>query len=213
VFWLEQGTGLGRTNHDRGTGATAGHAELGFLLGAREAADEMLRWVQAHTDQSGSGSGPYVNVVRLDGSLDTNLWSYNQGVMVGARLARYRLTGDSTDLRLAEAIARQTLRTFGDFSNHPPSFNAMCFASLLSLTGLSNDDGLPADVRRAAETYADWTWDTATGARDPATNLFCFDDGGRPALGQQAARLQDQGALVQLYALLAWLPRDYVKLT
>ncbi|HEV7664627.1 MAG TPA: glycosyl hydrolase [Chloroflexota bacterium] len=212
VFWVEQGVGYGRDNHDRGTGATAGNAELGYLLGTREASDEMLGWVQRSVDASGVGSGPFFNVVRLDGTVDTNVWSYNQGVMLGTHLARYRLTSEAADLRLAEEIARQTLRTFGDFRQHPPSFNAMCFQSFLHLSSITSDDGLRAAMRGAADRFADWAWATETGARDPQTNLFFFDDAGRPALGKQAARLQDQGALVQLYALLAWDPDDYVKL-
>jgi hypothetical protein len=46
-----------------------------------------------------------------------------------------------------------------------------------------------------------------------ATNLFYFTDAGQPALGSQPARLQDQGAMVQLYALLAWNASDYASLT
>jgi hypothetical protein len=67
-------------------------------------------------------------------------------------------------------------------------------------------------MREAMRTYADWTWDPAHGVRDAATNLFYFTDAGRPALGQQPARLQDQGAMLQLYALLAWDPADFHRL-
>jgi hypothetical protein len=106
VFWVKQGVGYGLTNHDRGTGATAGYAELGFhlhlitglamydgdgtvaasptLLGA----NNMLNWVATYVDSTRSGSGLYWNVVRRDGSIDTNLWSYNQGVMIGANVLR-----------------------------------------------------------------------------------------------------------------------------
>ncbi|MBV9578247.1 MAG: hypothetical protein JO057_06635, partial [Chloroflexi bacterium] len=77
VFWVQQRTGAGLTNHDRGTGATAGYAELGFLLheltgdasfdgdgdpAARPpalGATNMVNWVARHVDSSGSGSGPF----------------------------------------------------------------------------------------------------------------------------------------------------------
>jgi hypothetical protein len=231
VFWVQQRTGAGLTNHDRGTGATAGYAELGFHLheltgnagfdgdGEAEArprvlgATNMVNWVHRHVDRSGSGEGPFWNVARPDGSIDTNLWSYNQGVMIGARVLQYRLTRDTAFLTLAETIARQTLATFGDFTNHPPSFNVMCFQNMLMLCAESTDTQLTTQMHDVMERYADWTWDPATGARDPSTNLFYFTDGGRPARGRQPARVQDQGALVQLYALLEWAPADYVKLT
>jgi hypothetical protein len=231
VFWVQQRTGAGLSNHDRGTGATAGYAELGLHLHeltgnaafdgdgeptARSRAIgawNMVNWVAGYVDRSGNGEGPFWNVARPDGSIDTNLWSYNQGVMLGARLLQYRVSQDTAFLDLAERIAHQTLQTFGDFSLHPPSFNVMCFQNMLMLCAESRDAELTASMRRAMEHYADWTWDPATGARDPSTDLFYFTDGGRPALGRQPARLQDQGAMLQLYALLEWAPDDYAKLT
>ncbi len=231
VFWVQQRTGAGLTNHDRGTGATAGYAELAFHLheltgsGAFDGdgdpiarphalgALNMANWVARYVDRSERGEGPFWNVARPDGSIDTNLWSYNQGVMLGARMLQYRVSGDATCLDLAERIARQTLATFGDFRMHPPSFNVMCFQNMLLLCAESHDDDLQASMRQAMERYADWAWAPATGARDPSTDLFYFADGGQPAYGRQAARLQDQGAMVQLYALLAWSPDDYPKLT
>ena len=66
---------------------------------------------------------------------------------------------------------------------------------------------------QAMQAYADWCWDPVTGARDVRTDLFSFTDAGRPAVGRRPATLQDQGALTQLYALLAWNPADYAKLT
>jgi len=220
VFWVQQGIGFGRTNHDRGTGATAGGAELGLhlaeLTGSRAyepVALTMLNWVHEQLDSSGTGYGPFWNVVRRDGSIDTNLWSYNQGVMIGAHVVRHRLTGSASDLHLADGIARQTLNTFGNFIGHPPSFNAMCFQNMLMLHAATSDQTLQADILQAMQRYADWTWDPLTGARDPTTNLFSFTDAGQPAHGYEPAKLQDQGAMVQLYALLAWNAGDYAKLT
>jgi hypothetical protein len=231
VFWVQQRSGAGLTNHDRGTGATAGYAELAWHL--HELTDNpafdgdgepiarprtigalnMANWVARYVDRSEQGEGPFWNVARPDGSIDTNLWSYNQGVMLGARVLQYRVTGDATFLDLAERIARQTLATFGGFRLHPPSFNVMCFQNMLMLHAESRDEALRSSLRHAMERYAEWTWDASTGARDSSTNLFYFTDDGRPARGHQPARLQDQGAMVQLYALLEWSPDDYAKLT
>jgi hypothetical protein len=63
------------------------------------------------------------------------------------------------------------------------------------------------------QSYADWAWNN-TSARNPRTNLFYFNDAGQPAGGTgQAAQLRDQGAMTQLYALLAWTSSNYGKLT
>ena len=230
VFWVQQGLGYGLSNHDRGAGASAGSAEVAFHLheltgsaaydgdgqvtsapGSVGGAN-MVNWVSKYLDSSGTGSGPFLNVARRDGSIDTNLWSYNEGVMIGARVLQYRLTGQSAMLQLAEAIARQALSTFGDFTGQPPSFNVMCFQNMLMLYAVSADATLKANMLEAMQRYAEWTWNPRTGARD-ASNLFHFTDGGQPAPASEPARLQDQGAMVQLYALLAWDPSDYSKLT
>jgi hypothetical protein len=219
LFWVQQGVGFGLRNHDRGGGATAGAAELGLLLheltGSRAYDDgvNMLNWVQSVLDSSGSGVGPFLNAVRADGSVDTNLWSYNQGVMIGARVLQHRLSGDVAALQLAEGIARQALDTFGDFTRQPPSFNAMCMQNMLMLCSVTADAQLRARLLQVMRDYADWTWDPANGARDEQTNLFYFADDGRPNRNNQPARLQDQGALLQLYALLAWNEADYRHLT
>jgi glycosyl hydrolase family 76 len=219
LYWVEQGRGFGLHNHDRGAGATAGAASLGFhlqdLSGSvqySEEAVQMLEWVRSEMDSAGTGVGPFYNAVREDGSVDTNLWSYNQGVVIGAYVMRYRVSGDLQFLRLAEAIARQTLATFGDFTHQPPSFNAMCFQNLLMLHALTRDAELQSKILQRMTAYADWTWDPSTGARDPDTDLFYFTDAGRPNAGRQPARLQDQGAMLQLYALLAWNTADYTHL-
>jgi hypothetical protein len=63
------------------------------------------------------------------------------------------------------------------------------------------------------QSYGDWAWNNPS-ARDPSTNLFYFNDAGQPTFGTgQAAQLRDQGAMCQLYALLAWNSTDYGKLT
>jgi hypothetical protein len=232
VFWVQQGKGEGRRNHDRGAGLNAGFARLGLLLheltgsaaydgdGVVEAnpnavgAVNMVGWVGKYLDSGRNGSGPFWNVIRRDGSTDTNVWSYVQGEMVGARALQYRLTGDGRYLQQAEAIARQTLETFGTFVSQPPSFNVMCFQGLLMLAGLTADAGLRTSMLRTIGDYADWVWDPANGAHDDTTDLFHFSSSGRPSRATGApAYLQDQGAMVQLYALLAWPAEAYTRLT
>jgi hypothetical protein len=218
VFWVQQGVGYGVSNHDRGTGTTAGNAMLGFHLaelGASHPTDQarqMIAWVERYLSSTPDGAGPYWNALDDNGTVDTNLWSYNQGVVIAARVLEYRLTHDPLLLQKAETVARHTLATFGDFRNHPPAFNAMCFQEMLLLSSVTEDNDLKTRMRSALLGYADWTWDPATGARDPETDLFRFRDSGRPLDASQPAKLQDQGAIVHLYALLAWSPADYSKL-
>jgi hypothetical protein len=231
VFWVQQGIGSGLSQHDRGAGASAGNAELGFHLHELTrstaydgdgrviatphavGAANMVGWVIMYLDSSRTGTGPFWNLVRLDGTIDTNIWSYNQGVMIGARLLQYRLGGNPSDLRLAEAIARQTLQTFGDFTGQPPSFNAMCFQNMLALCAASSNTTLKATMLQVMQQYADWSWNAATGARDDTSNLLSFNDAGQPARGTLPAKLQDQAAMTQLYAVLAWNAADYSRLT
>jgi Glycosyl hydrolase family 76 len=217
VFWVQQGLSLGRTNHDRGAGLNAGYARLGFLLhelSGSSAPDrdavKMVNWVNAHLESNGL----YSNAIRRDGSIDTNLWTYVQGEMIGARALQYRLTHENRYLDQAEHIARETLSRFGTFSGQPPSFNAMCFQALLLLSTLTRDAVLQASMLQTIQAYADWAWSLDNRARDATTNLFHFTSAGSPArAGGQPAQLQDQAALVQVYSLLAWNTEDYSRLT
>jgi len=230
MFWVHQGVGYGLTNHDRGTGATAGNAELGYHLrlltgstsyagdGAVSAspgalgASNMGNWVDACVDSTRSGSGLYWNAVRSDGSIDTNLWSYNQGVMIGVNVLRYQLTADRAYLGRAADIATKALSAYGSFEEQPPSFNAMLFQNMLMLYPYASTS-LRSSILHSMRSYAERAW-TNPSARDRQSNLFYFNDAGEPVAGTgQAAQLRDQGAMTQLYALLAWSPADYGKLT
>lgn len=229
IFWVDQAAGFGLTNHDRGTGATAGSAELGYHLQlltgstsfdgdaavsaspASLGATNMADWVQAYVGGTGIGSGLYWNAVRADGSIDTNLWSYNQGVMIGANVLRHQLTGHSSHLTDAATTAGAALSAYADFGEQPPAFNAMLFQNLLMLYPYASAS-LQSSMLLSMQAYADWAWSNPS-ARDPRTNLFHFDDVGRPIGSRQPAQLRDQGAMTQVYALLAWSPTDYPKLT
>jgi hypothetical protein len=230
VYWVNQGVGYGLTNHDRGTGATAGNAELGYhlhLLTGSAAYDgdgtvsssppslgasNMVNWVQSHVDSTQSGSGLYWNVVRSDGSIDTNLWSYNQGVMIGANVLQYQLTNNSAYLSQAIATANKALSTYGNFQGQPPSFNVMLFQNMLMLYPYATSS-VQSSMLVTMQSYADWAWNNPL-ARNTRTNLFYFNDAGQPIGGTNApAQLRDQGAMTQLYALLAWPASNYGKLT
>jgi glycosyl hydrolase family 76 len=230
IFWVQQGSGFGLTNHDRGTGATAGVAELGFhlhlLTGSSTydgdgtvaaspqslGASNMMNWVNTYVDSSRTGAGLFWNVVRVDGSIDTNLWSYNQGVMIGANVLRYQVSGTSTYLTEAVAIANKALGFYGNFQGQPPSFNVMLFQNLLMLFPYASAT-LQNAITQTIQSYADWAWNNSA-ARNSRTNVFYFNDAGQPVGGTgQTAQLRDQGAMTQLYALLAWNSSAYGNLT
>jgi Glycosyl hydrolase family 76 len=212
VFWVEQGRGIGRRNHDRNTVSTAPNAQLALHLselgaGAAEpvAPQEMYAWVNGALDASTDepGTGLFWDKIRGDGSIDRTLWSYNQGNMIGLNvlLARAGDEAGGAFLPRAEAIARKALRHYQSaYADQPAAFNAILFRNLLQLHAATADGALRAEILAALRGYADQAW---TDHRDDED---CFRFGGQPP------SLLDQSAIVQVLALLAWDPGEYVKL-
>jgi rhamnogalacturonyl hydrolase YesR len=124
-----------------------------------------------------------------DGGVDTTVWSYNQGSVIGALVLLAQETGDPTAIAQAEGIADRTLATFAGrwLTAEPPEFSAIFFRNLLALAAVDHR----ADYVAAAQAFADVVW---TQNRDPRTGLVSF---GGPT------RLLDQAAIVQVYADLA----------
>jgi hypothetical protein len=217
VFWVEQGHGVGKRNHDRNTVSNAPNAELGLHLAELEGAaftppgpigaEDMYEWVLATLDASrGSeeaGTGLFWDKIRGDNTIDKLLWTYNQGSMVGTNVLLARRGGESAALYLerAEAIARKALRHYSmaELERQPPSFHAILYRNLLLLHAATGDADLRAEIIGAVRRYADWAWDER---RDEADRFHVSDQDG----------LLDQSAMVQLLALLAWDPADFGKL-
>jgi Glycosyl hydrolase family 76 len=219
VFWVEQGRGAGRRNHDRNTVSNAPNAQLGLHLAELtgrspvvpwpNAAPDMYEWVNAALDAGAvvgePAAGLFWDKRRGDGSLDRTLWSYNQGSMVGANAQRGRGAG-ATDRDLyigrAEAIARKALRHYAGAGlvAQPPAFNAIFFRNLLLLHDVTSDEALRAETLAAMRGYADHAWAQLRDRQDG------FHVSGRPVT------LLDQSGMVQVLALLAWDPADYAKL-
>ena len=203
VFWVEQGRGTGRGNHDRNTVSTAPNAQVGLHLGELAGAvpsgpagpEEMHGWVERTL---ATGTGLYWDKIRGDGSIDRAEWSYNQGNMIGLKVLLARARGDRGYVAQAEAIARAALvRYAGAYEQQPAAFNAILFRNLLQLHAASQDDHLRGDVLAALRAYADQVWGAE---RD---NHGCVRlNGGR-------ATLLDQSAVVSVHALLAWDAEDY----
>ncbi len=217
VFWVEQGRGVGKKNHDRNTVSNAPNAELGLHLAelggvgvqapGAIGAEDMYEWVLAALDTSRDSDTPATGLfwdkIRADNTIDKMLWSYNQGSMVGLNVLLARRGGDSAPAYLprAEAIARKALHHYaGDaLERHVPSFNAIFFRNLLLLHAATGDAALRSEIVGAMRGYADWAWRER---RDGSDRFHMSDQDG----------LLDQSAMVQVLALLAWEPGDYGKL-
>jgi hypothetical protein len=194
-------------NRDRGTGANAGHAELGVQLAelsgddglvgsATSGAIRLYEWVTTHLRDPQDGL--YWDKFLGDGRLDQTKWSYNQAVMLGASALLYRRTGEERYRRRGVEIADAVLEHM-DLKHQPASFNCMLCRNLLLLADVTTNTAYP----RAMEEYVEWAW---TAVRDPRTTLFPFDGTNKPVT------LLDQAAMVQINALLAWDPADWAKL-
>ena len=220
VFWVEQTRGTGLTNHDRNTVSNAPNAQLGLHLAELSVGDtqrygrahDMYAWVNVTLDagrrEGAPGTGLFYDKVRGDATIDTTLWSYNQGNMIGANVllarggARAEGSGPAprgeTYLARAEAIAAKALRHYdGGYLHQPAAFNAILFRNLLQLHAVTADAALQEHIRRAMSAYAETAWTCHRDRHD----RFRFGRGGLTLL--------DQSAMVQVYALLAWHPDDY----
>lgn len=217
VFWVEQGRGTGRTNHDRNTVSNAPNAELGLHVAELKGAPldaggaigppDMYQWVLNALDASrGSdapGTGLFWDKVRGDGTIDRAFWSYNQGSMVGLNvlLARAVAAERPEYLRRAEAIAGKALGHYaGGYERQPAAFNAIFFRNLLLLHAASDDGELRRQVLDALRGYVDRAWEEWRDRED----RFQLPNGG--------STLLNQSAMVQLLALLAWDPEQYGRL-
>jgi Glycosyl hydrolase family 76 len=218
VFWVQQGIGVGRSDHARNTVSTAPSAQLGFhlheLTGSasfdgqhgRVGARDMYEWVNRALDESEGTTAPctglYFDKIRdLSGNIDGTRWTYNQGAMIGANVLLHRLCGgaDTKYIDRAEAIARKSLAYFeGAYFRQPEPFNAIFFRNLLLLHAASGDAALRRSIVQTISAYADEAWET----RREENDLF---PKGAPMLVKHAA-------MIQIFAVLAWDPAQYGKL-
>ena len=193
VFWTTE-----RGNRDRNTVTTATGALLGLELYSRTHDQTQLSWARRMLAWVSTcmlaPDGLLWDHLELDGTRDETHWSYNQGTAIGANVLLYRLTGDETALERAEALADASLAYFdrNPGGMEPPFFLAIWFRNLLALESVDGD----ARYRQALQQYADAVWDRQ---REQSTGLFHFH-------GSRSAKLLEQAAMVQIYALLAVPP-------
>jgi hypothetical protein len=185
VFW-EDVAGSQRNTTANGAGAALA-LELNRLTGNTADlawAKSTYQWVVTCL---GTARGLYNDHVNPNGSVNTAIWSYNQGVMVGAGVLLYQLTGNHTYLNQAQQTATAAVSYFGTGTalvNQGPAFNAIFFRNLFLLNTVAPNAAYSAEAQSFASTM--WAQRQAgTGLIDPQYGV----NGTAP--------------MVEIYALLA----------
>jgi Glycosyl hydrolase family 76 len=187
-------------NSDRNTITSAPAAELGVQLyrvtGNRQYLQFALQayeWVRACLLEPNGMYGDHVN---RRGLIEPRLWSYTQGVMIGAGTLLYQATGNSAYLYQARQTAAAALAYFTPerLGAENPFFPSIYFRNVLYLDSVTHD---PPGAR-LAQGYVDYAWQNLR----LSNNLFVA---GSPPSGQ----LLVQAAIVQIYALLSSAPSTY----
>lgn len=201
VFWTQADW-----SRDRNTVSNAPGAEVGLHLYLHTGEEYYLDWaLRMYEWVRGcllAPNGLYWDNIRLDGSIWEAQFSYNQGAMIGAGVLLYRATGERRYLEQAVDTARRALAYYAEddrYFTQPARFHAIFFANLLQLHAVRPD---PA-YRDAMQRYAE---QARARFLDRSTGLYRFT-------GDDPVLLLEQAAMVRIEGMLAWLPRDYAKLT
>jgi predicted alpha-1,6-mannanase (GH76 family) len=188
VFWEDV------AGSQRNATANAANAELGLELNriTRNASDlawatNMYQWAVSCL---GTSSGLYNDHVNANGTLNTTIWSYNQGVMVGAGVLLYQATGNNAYLSQAQQTAAAAVAYFGNGTtliNQGTAFNAIYFRNLLLLNQVAPNSAYASE----AQSFASYMWTQ----RQSGTGLF------NPQYG-----VNGTAPMVEIYSLLAGSP-------
>jgi len=158
------------------------HGEAGRL----ERAMAILGWVDGSLR---SPKGLYNDRIDPDGAVTSDLWAYNQGTMIGARVLCFEATDESAHLEQAVATANACATWLGDWptlERQPPPFLAIFLRNLL-LLGAHRDVG--SGIAQVAR-FADWAWEHE---RHESTGLFRTGE----------LRVNRTAGMASIYALLA----------
>jgi hypothetical protein len=167
VFW-EDASGSQRNATANGANSELG-LELDQLTGNKSDlswATRMYQWVRTCL---GTSTGLYNDHVNPGGSVNTTIWSYNQGVMVGAGVLLYKLTGTSSYLTQAQVTASAAVSYFGTGTtlvNQGPAFDAIYFRDLFFLNEVTPNSSYATE----AQSFASYMWSqrqASTGLIDP----------------------------------------------
>ena len=141
-------------------------------------------------------SNMYADHIGRRGVVEPHLYSYTQGVMIGAGTLLYQVTKDPAYLYEARQTAAAALAYFTPerLGAENPFFPSIYFRNLLYLDSVTHDPPGP----RIAQAYVDYSWLHLRLTND----LFVA---GSPPSGQ----LLVQAAIAQIYALLSSPPSTY----
>jgi hypothetical protein len=223
VYWVDLAT-----NHSRTTNSNAPNAEIALLLENFDSANAskydtgaqaMYGWANHYlynvntnpTDPNApnpnynsSYAALMFDSVTNSNTINKNFYTYNQGAMIAANVREYQKTGTSGYLSDAEAIANAALNhwTESDYiNNQNAAFNSIFFRGLLIL--YPYDASLQSKILQTIQTFADDAWNNYRSSQ----GLFSF-----PTSQGTGDQLLDQGAMLDIFAMLAWNPSDYGKL-
>jgi hypothetical protein len=181
-------------NTQRNTVTTAPAAELALQLYKLthdaqylQFAEMAYNWVRGCLLEP---NGMYADHIGPKGAVESMLWSYNQGTMIGAGTMLFQATGNSGYLYQARQTAAAALTYFSGerLGSENPFFPTVYFRNLLYLDSITHEPPGPL----IAQAYVNYAWEHLR----LSDNVFVF---GSPA----SAQLLYQAAIVQIYALLS----------
>jgi hypothetical protein len=194
VFWEDV------AGSPRNTVSNGPNAEVGLLLYKVTRQAWYLRWATAMYDWTRSclenSDGMYNDHINPDGTINTALWSYNQGTMIGAGALLYQITRNQAYLQQAEQTAAASVSYYGSgdtLYSQPDVFNAIMFRNLFYLAQITGTQV----YRQMAASYAQTAW---TQDRQPDGLISDPDPAGGEAPVNQTA------PMAEIYALLAGAP-------
>jgi len=187
VFWEDV------AGSQRNTTANAANAEVGLELYqlTNDATDlywatQMYQWVNTCLASPG---GLYYDHVNSSGSVNTTIWSYNQGTMIGAGVVLYQITGNAKYLTAAQQTAAAAESYFGTgatLDSQGPAFNGIYFRNLFVLGQIAPNSAYGTE----AQTYATYMW-----TQRNASGLFLQNG--------QTNGVNGTAPMVEIYSLLA----------
>ncbi|HLH57571.1 MAG TPA: glycoside hydrolase family 76 protein [Streptosporangiaceae bacterium] len=193
VFW-EDAAGSARNTVSNGP-----NAEVGLLIYRATGQAYYLRWATRMYDWARgcleTPDGMYNDHINPDGTINTALWSYNQGTMIGAGALLYAITGSRSYLQQAEQTASASMSYYAGSKlySQPDAFNAIYFRNLFYLAEFTHDQA----YRQTAAAYAQTAW-----SQDRQPNGLISDPD--PAGGE--AMVNQTAPMAEIYALLAGSP-------
>ncbi len=190
VFWEDV------SGSQRNTTANAANAEAGLELYqlTKDTTDlswatRMYQWVDTCL---ASSSGLYYDHVNPGGSVNTTIWSYNQGAMIGAGVLLYQITANASYLTAAENTATAAVSYLGTgttLQSQGPAFNAIYFRDLFVLNQVQPNSAYGAQ----AQAYATYMW-----TQRNSSGLFLQNG--------KTNGVNGTAPMVEIYSLLAGSP-------